>query len=98
MSPFCFSNIPMPPFLPQKLFISKGLYKPLLFVYVYKIFRDMVAQSVWRLGYRLDDGCSIPSRGYDFSPCPDWLWAHPASCVMGTRGSYPGDKVARVGN
>jgi hypothetical protein len=40
----------------------------------------VIDQSVWRLGYRLDDWGSIPSRGWEFSsslPCPDWLWGPP---------------------
>jgi len=27
-------------------------------------------------------------------PHPERLWAHPASFPMGTRGSFPGDRVA----
>jgi len=29
-------------------------------------------------------------------PCPQWLWGPPASYPMGTRGSFPGGKVARA--
>ena len=34
---------------------------------------------------------SNPGGGEIFHTCPDWAWAHPASCTMGT-GSFPGVK------
>jgi len=59
----------------------------------------MVAQSVSRLGYGLDDSGSILGRGNDgicslrhrFQTCTG---THSSSYPMGTRGSYPGSKAA----
>jgi hypothetical protein len=57
-----------------------------------------VAQSVYRLGYGLDDQGSIPSRSNDrilslrqhiHTDSED----HTASYPMGTGGSSPGDKA-----
>jgi hypothetical protein len=47
--------------------------------------------------YGLDDRATevrIPAEAKDFSssPCPNWLWAHPDSCPVGTGGLYPGGK------
>ena len=45
-------------------------------------------------GYGLD-GPEIESRWGDISrTSPDWPWAHPASCTMGT-GFFPGVKSDR---
>jgi len=58
-----------------------------------------VAQSVQRLGYGLDDRCSIHGRGnYEtFSLCHRFQTGsdiHPTSHPMGTGCSYPVDKSA----
>jgi len=40
-----------------------------------------------------------PDRGWEFfssPPHPDQLWGHPASYLMGTRGSFSDDEVARA--
>jgi hypothetical protein len=47
-------------------------------------------------GNRLGGRGSIPDRGRGFflwSLRPDGSGAHPASCMVGTRGSFPGGKV-----
>jgi hypothetical protein len=46
--------------------------------------------------YGLDDRGSIPDRAEDFSSSPciqTGSGAHPASCPMGTGGSFPGGKA-----
>jgi hypothetical protein len=46
--------------------------------------------------YGLDDRGSIPDRGRGFSsgPCVQTgSGVHPASCTMGTGGSFPGGKA-----
>jgi hypothetical protein len=46
--------------------------------------------------YRLDDRGSISGRGKDFSSSlcvQTGSGAHPASCTMGTGGSFPGGKA-----
>jgi hypothetical protein len=46
--------------------------------------------------YGLDDWGSIPDRGRGFflyPVCPDRLWAHPASCPVGTKGPFRGGKA-----
>jgi hypothetical protein len=58
-----------------------------------------VTQSVWRLGYRLDDQGAIPGRDNDgnFSlhhSVQTGSGAHPASYPMGIQGSYLGSKAA----
>jgi hypothetical protein len=48
-------------------------------------------------GYELDNQSLIPGGGWEFfslTPCPDWLWDHPASSPMDARGSFPGGKMA----
>jgi hypothetical protein len=59
-----------------------------------------VAQSVQRLGYGLDDRDSFPSRNNDGIVSLRHLvqtgsGSHLDSYPMGTRGSFPGGKVAR---
>jgi hypothetical protein len=59
-----------------------------------------VAQSVWRLGYELDDWGSIPGRGKDeiFSlpSCPDQHWEPPSLLSNGYHGILPQDKATRA--
>jgi hypothetical protein len=46
--------------------------------------------------YGVDDRGSISSRGKEFfffPLCPDWLWACPASCLVGIWGPFPGSEV-----
>jgi hypothetical protein len=52
--------------------------------------------SVWLRAGRPGDRGSIPAKAKEFFLyllCPDWLWAHPASCTMSTNGSFPGTKA-----
>jgi hypothetical protein len=49
-------------------------------------------------GYGLDDRAieiRSPAEAKEFSSnlCPDRLWAHPASCTMGTGGPFSGAKA-----
>jgi len=58
-----------------------------------------VTQSIHRIGHRLDNPGSIPGRGnveiFSLRHCFQTEYgAHPASCPMGTRSSYPGGKTA----
>jgi hypothetical protein len=50
-----------------------------------------ITQSVQWLGYGLDDRCSIPGKGKDFSLRHR---AHPASSQMSTGSSIPEGKAA----
>jgi len=50
-------------------------------------------QPVQGLGYGLDDWGSIPKRGRDFLSSQSYP-VHPASYPLGTRGFFPGSKVA----
>jgi hypothetical protein len=54
-----------------------------------------VAQSIYWLGYRLDDQVSIPGRGRDslLHRVQTGSGAHPAFYTMGTRGPFSGDKA-----
>jgi len=56
----------------------------------------LVAQSIWRLGYGLDDRGSFPGRVCDgilslYHCVQTGPGAYPASYPMGTGGSYFGD-------
>jgi hypothetical protein len=69
--------------------------------YTYYItLRDVIAQSVQRLGYRLDDRGStvrFPARAGNFSlhhRVQIGSGARPASYPMGTRHSFRGGKAA----
>jgi hypothetical protein len=55
-------------------------------------------QSVYWLGYGLDDWGSIPGRGrermfFSSPPRPDWLWVPPNFLSNGFRGSFPRGKA-----
>ena len=55
-----------------------------------------IAQSVQRLATGWTVRGPNPGGGDIFRTRPDWLWAHPASCTMGT-GSLQGVKRAGRG-
>jgi hypothetical protein len=68
---------------------------------MYTIYEGRVAQSVYSLGYGLDNRSSVPGWGSDeiFSPChrvQNGSGAHPASYPMGGGSSFPGCKAARA--
>jgi len=62
-----------------------------------------IAQSLWRLGYGLDDRGSVLCRSNDgnFSLChcvQTDSGAHPASYLVDTGGCYPRGKAASAWN
>jgi hypothetical protein len=64
-----------------------------IYIYIY-MSRDSSVSIV--TDYGLDDRGSILGRGREFSSSPcvqTGSGAHPASCPMGTAGSFPGGKA-----
>jgi hypothetical protein len=44
----------------------------------------------------VDIATGLGARFFSSPYCPDWFSVHPFSCPMGTRGSFPRNKAARV--
>jgi hypothetical protein len=72
-------------FVPQGLDISKSIAFHLLFGA--GVMTELLAGQPRNRG-------SIPSRTKRLLQCPDRLWGHPASYLMGSRDSFPGGKAA----
>jgi hypothetical protein len=72
----------------------------IIFTYIC-ILRARIAQSEYRLGYRLDDQGSIPRRGNDrifslYHCIQTGSGAHPAFYPVGTGGSFPRCEMAEA--